>query len=239
MRITFSLLLTLLWISGYAQTKFQHSITIGYNIGGLAPTSLPDNIRKINHYSPGFSPSLGYELIYHTGSKWAIGSGLNIGFKNMQVIDSVQYFHTQVSVDDAFVEGDFSGTNTTRVKNLYLSVPVYASYQLGEAWRFKLGVYLSRLISPSFSGSVSDGYLRKGDSFGEKITINEASFDFSDRQRKIDFGLLGGAERLVWNQLAVRAELQWGLVPVFPGSFKGISFKMYNIFANLGLAYHF
>ncbi|MCX2477024.1 outer membrane beta-barrel protein [Pedobacter sp. MC2016-05] len=219
--------------------KLEHSLFIGYNFGGLAPVSFPENIRAINSYSPGFSPAIGYEVIFRLDEHWGIGSGMRLDYKGMSVRDSVQYFHTQVSVDDASVEGDFSGTNTTNVKNLYLSLPVYAVYQTDNHWTIKLGFYASRLIRPSFSGSVSDGYLRKGDSLGEKITITSATFNFDEKQRKTDFGLFAGGEKMVYKDFSVKADLQWGLRPVFPDSFTGISFNMYNIFATLGISYQF
>jgi hypothetical protein len=219
--------------------KFQHSVFVGYNLGGLAPVSFPENIREINSYSPGFSPSFGYELIYMLKKKWGLGAGVRIDWKAMAVRDSVQYFHTQVSVDDASVEGDFSGTNKTKAKNIYLSVPVYAVYRSENNWKFNLGFYFARLIKPSFYGSVSDGYLRKGNSLGEKITIDNATFDFAKEERKTDYGIVAGAAKSVYKNFAVKADLQWGLRPVFPDSFSGISFNMYNIYATLGMSYQF
>lgn len=220
-------------------SKFEHNVHIGYNIGGLAPISFPNTIRKINSYSPGFSPSFGYELNYRLHQKWGLAVGLRIDWKNMSVQDSVQYFHTLVSMDDATIEGNFSGTNTTKVKNIYLAVPIQALFYAGNNWKLKLGVYLAHLVRPSFYGSVSDGYLRKGDSLGEKVIIDYASFDFDKEQRTFDFGISAGAEKLVYKNFSAKADLQWGLQPVFPNSFNGISFNMYNIFGTLGLSYRF
>lgn len=218
-------------------SRLEHIFFIGYNIGGLAPVSFPENIRAIDSYSPGFSPAVGYEVIFKLNKHWGIGTGLRMDGKGMSVKDSVQYFHTQISVDDASVEGDFSGTNTTNVKNLYVSLPLYAVYLTNNHWKIKLGFYAARLIRPSFSGSVSDGYLRKGDSLGEKITITSATFNFDEKQRKTDIGIFAGGEKLVYKNFSVKADLQWGLRPVFPDSFNGISFNMYNIFATLGISY--
>lgn len=220
-------------------SKFEHTVHIGYNIGGLAPLSFPNTIRKINSYSPGPSPSIGYELNYRFQKNWGIGIGVSIDWKSMNVQDSVQYFHTLVSVDGSSIEGDFSGTNTTNVRNIYLAVPIQAIYLSDNNWRLKLGFYLAKLIRPSFYGSVSDGYLRKGDSLGEKIIIDHATFSFNDNQRTFDFGVAAGAEKLIYKSFAAKADLKWGLQPVFPNSFTGISFNMYNIFGTIGLAYHF
>jgi len=219
--------------------KFEHNVHIGYNIGGLAPISFPNTIRKINSYSPGFAPSFGYELNYRLNQKWGLAIGLRMDWKSMNVKDSVQYFHTLVSMDDATIEGDFSGTNTTKVKNIYLAVPIQALFYAGKNWKLKLGMYLAHLIRPSFYGSVSDGYLRKGDSLGEKVIIDYASFDFDKEQRTFDFGIAAGAEKLVYKNFSAKADLQWGLQPVFPDSFNGISFNMYNIYGTLGISYRF
>ncbi len=225
--------------SGDTSSKFEHNVQIGYNIGGLAPISFPNTIRKINSYSPGFSPSFGYELNYRLHQKWGLAIGLRVDWKSMSVQDSVQYFHTLVSMDNATIEGDFSGTNTTKVKNIYLAVPIQALFYAGNHWKLKLGVYLAHLVHPSFYGSVSDGYLRKGDSLGEKVIIDYASFDFDKEQRTFDFGISAGAEKLIYKNFAAKADLQWGLQPVFPDSFNGISFNMYNIYGTLGVSYRF
>lgn len=220
-----------------ADPKFSHHFAIGYNIGGLAPVSFPNTIRQIKSYSPGFSPSLSYQAVYRLSERWGIGSGIRMDWKGMRVSDSVQYFHTLVSMDTSSIEGDFTGTNTTKVKNIYISLPVQAVYITNNNWKIKLGMYFSYLVRPGFSGAVSDGYLRKGNSLGEKINIDYATFNFDKEQRRFDYGVSAGGEKKVYKGLGVTADLQWGLRPVFPGTFTGISFKMYNIFATLGICY--
>ena len=84
---------------------------------------------------------------------------------------------------------------------------------------------------------MSNGYIRNGNSPGEKVIIDQASFDFAKEERKFDRGLQGGTERKIGKKLAIAANLQWGLQPVFPAEFKGVGFKMYNIFAGLGVSY--
>lgn len=241
--ITLVLLILLLNSSVFAQdkkaSKFDHSLHIGYNIGGLAPLSFPNTIRKINSYSPGPSPSFGYELNYKFNPRWAIGIGIRADWKSMTVKDSVQYFHTLVAMDDAVIEGDFSGTNATNVRNMYFVMPIQAKFYTKNNWRLKMGGYLAHLMRPSFYGYVADGYLRKGNSLGEKIIIDHAIFNFNDNQRSFDFGMMAGAEKNIYNKISLRADLQWGLQPVFPNSFNGISFNMYNIFGTIGIGYEF
>jgi hypothetical protein len=217
--------------------RFSHTFGIGYNIGGLAPVSFPNNIRKIKSFSPGFSPNASYQISYSLSRHWAIGTGVRMDWKAMKVSDSVQYFHTLVSMDTSTIEGDFTGTNTTDVRNIYISLPVNISYSTNNNWKLKLGVYFAYLVRPRFSGSVSDGYLRKGNSLGEKVMINYATFNFDDKQRKFDFGISAGAEKLICQNFGASFDLQWGLIPAFPVSFTGISFKMYNIYGSFGVFY--
>lgn len=221
--------------------KIHQYVHAGLNIGALAPVSLPNTIRKIEGYSPLFSPSIGYEIVYQLKGKWGVGAALKLEYKGMRVKDSVQYFHTiitqQSSSGKSEFEGDFTGTNRTRAHNLYLTLPVNAVFQCSEKWRFKLGLYAAYLLAASFDGTVSNGYIRNGNSLGEKVIIDQASFDFAKEERKFDWGLQGGAERKIGKKLAIAANLQWGLQPVFPAEFKGVGFKMYNIFAGLGVSY--
>lgn len=120
---------------------------------------------------------------------------MRFDIRGMNITDSVQYFHTLITMDSSEFEGDFTGTNKTVCKNMYLSLPVNMVYSLGDSWRFKLGFYAAYLIRPSFSGQVSNGYIRKGNSLGEKVTIDMATFNFDEVQRKFDWGLHADAEK--------------------------------------------
>ena len=72
---------------------------------------------------------------------------------------------------------------------------------------------------------------------GETVAIDVAEFNFADMERSFDWGIQGGAERKVWKKLAVNANMNWGLRPVFPSSFKGMGFNMYNLFLTVGAAW--
>lgn len=218
--------------------KIKYKIVVGYNIGGTAPIGLPNNIRKIKSYSPLFSPSLGYEGTYQFNKKWAVNVGLKIDLKGMSASDSVAYYHTLIQQgNNAAFEGSFSGNNYTKIQNTYLTLPILAQYSLNNYWHIKLGCYLAYLLSPKFEGTVSNGYIRKGGPLGEKVTITATNFDFSNKLRHFDFGLDVGAAHDISHRWTVAARIQWGLVPVFPSSFTGIGFNMYNIYGNLGIGY--
>jgi len=240
MRSSFLLMVFLFLFSrwGFAQEErasprlFEYYIQLGYNIGGAMPIPLPEQIRKIRHYDPGFSPSIGGEVVYNIDPKWSLGAALRFDIKGMNITDSVQYFHTLISMDDAEFEGDFSGTNQTTAKNGYLLLPVYAVYNTGRNWRVKLGAYAGYLVRPYFRGTVRDGYIRKGNSLGEKVIIDKAVFNFDEKENKWDWGLHAGGEKK-WSRFALSGDLQWGLRSLFPSSFKGVGFKMTNVYFTL------
>ncbi|HTN45166.1 MAG TPA: porin family protein [Flavipsychrobacter sp.] len=226
--------------SAHPEKKFRHKLVAGWNIGAAAPRSLPASIRKIESYSPLFSPSFGYEGCHFIKNKWSLGIALRIDFKGMKVKDSVAYFHTKIQNGDhpsESFEGSFSGTNVTIVKNSYLTIPVFAVWTPGKNWSYKLGGYMAVLVRPKFEGYVADGYIRNGGPLGEKVLVTKADFDFSKELRRFDYGLHAGIGRKLSKKWSVDAQFQWGLCRIFPASFTGVSMGMYNIYGNLGMGY--
>lgn len=217
--------------------KWEHNIVAGFNIGATAPLPIPNNVRKIESYSPEFSPKLGYELLYRFNAKWGVGLGAYLDYKGMKTKSEVLYLNTIISSGDAEFKGTFSGKNETKVRNAYVSFPIHATFNFNERWRVRLGMYGAWLFSATFKGTVSDGYIRNGGPTGEKILISQASFDFSEDVNTFDFGLHGGGQMTVWKNLSINADLSWGLRPIFPSSFEGTEFKMYNIYGLLGVVY--
>jgi hypothetical protein len=224
----------------FADRKFTHSIVFGLNIGAMSPTSLPENIRKIDKYNPQFCPSFGYEMLHHFTPKWSIGFSAKIDYKGMSITDSVAYYHVSIQQENngqtSKFEGDFTGTNYTKARNVYFNLPVYAIWVPNKQWYYRLGGYIAYRWEGKFEGSVSNGHIRKGNSLGEKVIIDHAVFDFSDNQGRWDLGIDAGAGIFIGKRWSIQANLQWGLRPVFPSDFKGLDFKMYNIFANVGAA---
>lgn len=221
--------------------KFRQYVTFGYNLGASAPFGLPNTIRQINSYSPAFTPSLGYEISYDFSDQWSLGTGIRFDLKGMHVKDSVQYFRTLITVkndngEEGSFEGDFSGTNETSSRNGYLTVPISAGYHV-NSWQFKGGIYLAYLIQSKFEGNVSNGYIRKGGSLGEKVLIDHATFDFADEVNNFDFGVHFGAERSLAKRWGLGLTGQIGLRPLFPSSFQGVGYHLYNMFVTVGGSY--
>lgn len=244
-KITFAaFLICLVCLPATAQTAFRQwefNVFAGYNLGGTTPLPLPSEIRKIKSWRPGFTPTLAFHATRWINSEWGITSGIAIDLKGMAIKANVKYMYTSLLVGEGdqqgTFEGSFSGENKTTVKNGYITVPVLATYRPFERWTFHGGGYISFLQDKKFEGNASDGYIRVGGSTGDRINIDQATFDFSDEQRKIDAGLMLGADWRFTSRMSLKGQLSWSVVPIFPSGFKGIPYKMYNVYFMLGIGY--
>ena len=250
MKKLLTILLLLSFYTSYSQVeepavknyKLEHKIVAGFNFGATAPVPIPEEVRSIEGWWPQFGAQLGYNiLLRENGSNWSIGSGILLDYKGMGVKDKVKYMHTIVDIEQGDetgkFEGYFTGKNKTTVKSSYITIPAYVTYYIKEKWRLRLGAYVSYLFSSEFSGEVTDGYIREGDYSGRKIMIDFAQFSFGDKVRSFDFGLTGGGEFKFNNRFGFYTNLSWGLTSIFKRSFKGVGFKMYNIYAAAGMTY--
>ncbi len=229
------------FIEGNAQQNthpWEFKINAGYNIGGTSPLPMPVEVRKIEKYSPpSFAPHIAFEATRWFNDKWGLTAQFTFDYKGFSVKDSVLNLHTEIKMSDEIYTGNFTGHNETKIKNSYMTIPIMASYRISDKWLVQAGIYTAYLYSPSFSGTASDGYIREGGPTGEKTEVNEATFDFSDDLRKFDFGLQAAGEWSFSHRFAVRGQLAWGLLPIFPSDFTGVSFKMYNIYGTVGVSY--
>lgn len=247
-KYTIILLIGLLFLTNplFAQTddaKWTHEIRIGLNLGGTAPLPLPAEIRKINSFTAQVNPVIGIRSTrwFESNNQWGVSSGITIDYKGMNTSADVKYWHTDLVVGEGDQTGRFTGTfsgrNATKVKNGYFTIPVLASYRPFANWRFHAGGYFSWIHTSKFSGTATDGYIREGGPTGDRITVENSTYDFSDHLKDIDAGIMAGANWKLTKRIAATGELTWGLVPIFPADFKGVSYKMYNIYFSLGLSY--
>lgn len=226
-----------------AAKQWEYDLRLGLNIGGTTPLPLPAEIRKINSFTSGLNPVAGVRATrwFESHPQWGVTSGITVDYRGMKESADVKYWYTHLVVGEGENAGTFSGTftgkNRTTVRNGYLTVPLLATYRPFKHWTFHLGGYFSWMLSADFSGTASDGYIREGGPTGDRIEVKNASFDFSDNLRKIDAGISVGADWRFNKRMSVTGDLTWGLVPVFPSDFKGICYKMYNIYFALGLSY--
>jgi len=220
----------------YPQWEFK--INAAYNIGGTSPLPLPVEVRKIESFKPsGLSPHVALEAVYRLDEQWGISAQLALDYKGFTVSNRVKTLHTEIEMGDDMYVGYFTGKNTTAIKNSYFSIPILANYYISEKWTLQLGLYFAYLYHPDFKGTASDGYIRQGSPVGEKTEVDNATFDFSESQNKFDYGVLVAGEWEFYSRLALRGQVAWGLRPLFPSDFRGMSFKMYNIYGSIGLSY--
>lgn len=245
--LKYKLILLLLFFSGFSifsqertENRFEHKIIAGFNIGATTPTSIPAEIRSIDAWWPQFTPQLGYNITYNLNQKWGLGSGISLDYKGMGTRATVKYIYTSIVIEDGSndaLEGYFVGKNETVVKLAYATIPLYATFNIDQSWQLRAGGYVSYLFSGKFSGTASDGYIRVNEPTGEKVEITKASFDFNDKLRNFDFGLILGAEKKVNDRFGIYSNLNWGLTSIFPSDFRAIDFNMYNIYLTIGLTY--
>lgn len=227
----------------FRKENLEHKIVAGFNFGATTPTSIPREIRKIEGWWPQFTPQLGYNIIYNTSDRWAVGSGILLDYKGMGVRDRVRYLYTEVKLekDGNYLTGYFTGKNETTVKMAYVTIPLYARFKINDTWNVRGGGYMSYAYSTSFKGKVWDGYMRAPDPTGSEIVIEnkgDATFDFGDDVKTFDFGILAGGEMKINQRFNVFGTFNWGVTPIFHNSFKAVPFKMHNIYVTLGISYN-
>jgi len=224
-----------------SSSKWEYKVFAGYNMGGTTPLPLPAEIRKINSWNPGLSGTLAFHVTRWINPQWGITSGLAIDLKGMKIKAEVKHMQTSLVVGEGDNTGVFSGTftgnNMTKTRNDYLVVPVLAAYRPSEKWTVRLGGYIASQQNAKFEGSASDGYIRNGGPTGDRVNIDRATFDFSNEVRRIDAGIMASGDYFFTKKMAVTAQLSWGLVPLFPSEFDGLSYKMYNVYFMWGIAY--
>ena len=94
----------------------------------------------------------------------------------------------------------------------------------------------------SFSGHIYDGTFREGTPIGEP-TIFEGTakgiYDFSDDLRTFQWGNQLGAEYKLNQHVSFSLDVSMANSQIFRKDFESISFRMYNVFGNIGVGYTF
>ena len=211
---------------------------IGYNIGGTAPMPLPREIREIEGYNPGLNLAIEGSLEKCLKmSPWGIRWGVRIETKGMTTRAMTKNYHMEAWNSDGTgkVQGAWTGKVRTSVKNTYLTVPVVAVYNIDSHWNVSAGAYVSYLLDGEFTGAAYDGYIRDQDPTGEKADVTNARYDFSNDIRKYSWGLQAGGEYRVNGNMALFANLQWGMNSIFPSDSGCVTFALYPIYGTLGV----
>lgn len=220
--------------------KLNFSFSAGGKIGGVTPLSLPQEIRKLKDYSPNVPFFIGAKGIYQIDTRWGVGLGLIFEGKGMDAEATVKGYKTTFSaVNDSKEElrGYYTGDITTKVHNLYLSIPIQAEYKLSDKWNIQAGPYVAFAVRKKFYGEAFNGYLRHESSIGDKIVIDQANYDFSKSVRTVDVGMSLAGQYKVNRNIFALAQFDYGINNIMKTGFESISFGMHNVFLNLGVGY--
>lgn len=224
---------------------WEYEIKAGLSIGGTAPLPLPEEIRKIDSYSPSFDTSIEGNATkwFDAQKKWGMTVGIRLENKSMTTKATVKNYGMKIiNTNGGELEGLWTGGVKTKVKNSYITMPVVANYKLSSRWKVSAGPYISYVIERNFSGHVYEGHLRTPDQTGSKVEFTGesiATYDFSGDLRKFQWGLQFGGEWKAFKHLNVYADLTWGLNDIFKKDFDTVTFALYPIYLNLGFGYAF
>lgn len=219
-----------------------YTVRIGYSIGGTAPLDMPATIRKLNKYNLQPNISVGVDGYRNAGGRWGVMAGLHLEKKSMDIDALVKNYHMEIVRGGQSLDGYFTGHNATKADIWMITVPVLLTFDIGSVARLKLGPYASCVTSHEFSGSAYDGYLRVGNPTGAKVELGtdegtRGTYDFSDKMRRMQYGILLGADWHVHKRWGAYTDISWGLNGIHHSSFKTIEQTLYPIFGTIGLTY--
>lgn len=228
----------------FFKDRMDYQLRAFFSIGGSSPLGMPEEIRKIDKYSPKFQLGLEANATkWLQDEEWGIRLGLGVAQRGMHTTAQVKNYLTEIIKDDAKVRGYFTGEVETKIQNTYINIPVSAVYRLSEDWNLYGGLYASILVSKQFDGTVSNGHFRQGSPIGPKLTFEEgngAPYDFSDEQKNVLWGAHFGAEwQLKSKHFKLFPQINYSFSKVFKKDFDAISFSMHNIYLDLGFGYQF
>lgn len=229
--------------------EMEYRARIGYNIGGTAPVGLPSSIRTLHSYTLRPNFSLGMDAHRSLSAGWGVTLGIRLEEKGMKTDAAVKGYHMKMERGGEQLEGVFTGSVVTENDMLLVTVPLLATYNIGEKVRLKVGPYASYALAKSFKGWAYDGYLRRqeeghpqGDPTGQKVILghNEGErgdYDFADDMRSWQVGVELEADWLFCKRWGVSVGINWGLNSIFKRGFSVIEQTMYPIYGNIGIFY--
>ncbi|MBR4803716.1 MAG: PorT family protein [Bacteroidales bacterium] len=216
--------------------QWEHSVKLGLGLGASSPIPIPNRISEMS-WTPYLSYLGEYNLRYSIGENTGIKAGLQIRHQGMTAEAKVYQMFTQAEIEDAEVSGYFSGYNETNINATYLSLPILFSYKLNKDWSLDAGVFLALKIQGYFGGAVKNGYIRIDTPTGDKAEVGYETFEFSQQLNPFNYGIELSTERTISQHWACWFDLTWALNSTFKDTFRGLEYKMYNIYGFLGIAY--
>lgn len=230
-------------IQSFFTENIDYQGKIQLSLGGASPLGIPAQIREIESFKP--KNALGLEV---NATKWladdkkfGIRTGLKFEGRGMKTQARVKNYYTQIEDETgAQTKGYFTGHVVTQLQNYYFTLPTLFVWNATKKWNFYGGFYFSLAADKSFTGYIYDGAFREGTPIGELTTFEGSTqglYDFSDDLKTFQWGNQLGAEFKTNSKWRFSADLTFANGQVFKSDFEAISFKMYNIFGNLGIAY--
>lgn len=222
---------------------------IGYVIGGTTPIPLPAEVRKVNGFSPKGGIGLGFDAYRMFSKRWGISAGAHFFWEGFHTEADVKNYYVWLEQEGEITKGYFTGTNITNTEMWGVTLPLLATFRMSPRWNVSAGPYLSLYFKQTFSGEVFDndegiGYLREDTPIGTKILMsreNPTSYPetFPANMQPIALGLEFAFDWKAMKHLNVFGLLDWGMTDIWDRNFEAITFKMYPIYATVGVAYRY
>ena len=216
---------------------------VGYGIGGTAPLGVPATIRSLDKLRLTPNLSVGADVGKPISGPWGIATGLYLANKGMDAEITTKGYKMALRMDESEMEGVYTGHVRQQVTQWMLTLPVTATYELPSRWMLRGGPYLSAVLSKDFSGYAYDGYLRQDSPTGPKVVMGSsegewATYDFSSDMRRLQAGILVGADWQMSEAWGLSADLQWGLTGIHHSDFKTVEQTLYPIYGTICLTYN-
>lgn len=217
------------------------TLRAGYVSGGTSPLPLPREIRSVDAFHPIGGVTVGFDACHMFNPRWGVQLGWHFFYEGFHTTATVKNYRMAITQGDNYLEGNFTGTDETDTWMLGSTIPLTATLALSPHWRLSAGPFVSILYTGRFEGCVYDGYLREGNPTGQKVEMtreNAATYDFRDDMLSTYWGLQLLADWQPTRHWGAFAGMDWGLSSIFPSSFQTVEFKMFPLYAKLGIAYH-
>lgn len=224
-------------------------VRAGYVLGGTTPLPLPAEIRKVNEFSPRGGISLGIDVYRMFNKRWGVSLGAHFFWEGFHTSADVKNYYVWLEQEGEVTKGYFTGTNVTNTEMWGVTIPMLATLRLSPRWNISLGPYMSYYFKQTFTGEVYDnndgiGYLREDTPVGTKILMSRekpTSYpdDFADNMLPLSAGIEMCFDWKALRHMNVFGKFDLGLTNIWSPNFEAISFKMYPIYATIGVAYRY
>ena len=226
----------------------------GYTLGGTSPIPLPKEIRSINAFRPKGGATVGFDAYKMFSRRWGLAVGTRFFYEGFHTSADVKNYWVVLDAGDGPISGYFTGRNVTDTYMWGVTLPLLVTFRAGARWNISVGPYFSTYFKRSFTGYVYEnsediGYLREGSPTGNFVDMHRSADHpkgtpypeetFHENMRKWNSGLEFTFDWKATKHLNVFGMLDWGLSNIFEKDFEAIAFKMYPIYATVGVGYRY